>query len=215
MWNNRLVETTKLFGSRFGSLSRVQPNNRSIRPMTTSAVQLLYIFALAWVSEPKRFKERHRTLDGNMQPDSLAEVQGIEMNDHEIDQFLLRQGFGVLSLTDGSEAYGVPVSFGYDGESRLFFVFLRVGIQSKKERFAESTEKASFSTYEVVSKYNWRSVIASGRLHKVSHDEWDDVVAAIDDNAWYPSLFSEAEPMQDIQAWEFQIEEVSGQSSKQ
>lgn len=150
-----------------------------------------------------------------MAPETLAEFQGIEMNDQQIDRFLRRQGFGVLSLSDGTEAYGVPVSFGYDGESRLFFVFLRVGEQSKKERFAERTNTASFTTYEVVSKHNWRSVIASGTLRRVADDEWDDVVKTIDDNAWYPSLFSEAEPMQDIQAWELQIEEVSGQSSEQ
>lgn len=150
-----------------------------------------------------------------MGPETLAELQGIEMEDREIDEFLRSQGFGVLSLTDGTEAYGVPVSFGYDGESRLFFVFLRVGEQSKKERFAESTEKASFATYEVVSKHNWRSVIASGTLRKVTDDEWGSVVAAIDDNAWYPSLFSEAEPMQDLQAWELQIKEITGQASEE
>ncbi len=84
----------------------------------------------------------------------------------------------------------------------------------KKERFAERTERASFTTYEVVSKHDWRSVVASGRLRRVADDEWDDIEAAIGDNAWYPSLFSEAEPMRDIQAWEFQIEAVSGQRSE-
>ncbi len=148
-----------------------------------------------------------------MAPETHAELQGIEMDGRQIDRFLRSQGFGVLSLTDGTEAYGVPVSFGYDGGSRLFFVFLRVGERSKKERFAERTEKAGFTTYEVVSKHDWRSVVASGRLRRVADDEWDDIVEAIGDNAWYPSLFSEAEPMQDIQAWEFQFEEISGQAS--
>lgn len=150
-----------------------------------------------------------------MPPESLAELQGIQMDEQEIDQFLRSQGFGVLSLTDGREAYGVPISFGYDGGSRLFFVFLRVGERSKKEAFAEKTEKASFTTYNVASKHDWQSVIASGTLRKVGDDEWDDVVDAIENNAWYPSLFSESEPMQDIQGWVFQTEEITGQTSEQ
>lgn len=149
-----------------------------------------------------------------MPPESLAELQGIQMDEREIDEFLQDQGFGVLSLSDGTEAYGVPVSFGYDGESRLFFVFLRVGEESKKAAFAEKTERASFTTYDVVSKHEWKSVVASGKLEQVAADEWDDVVEAIGDNAWYPSLFSEAEPMQDIQGWEFRIEEITGQTSE-
>lgn len=152
---------------------------------------------------------------GEMPPESLAELQGIQMDEQEIDKFLRNQGFGVLSLTNGEEAYGVPVSFGYDGESRLFFVFLRVGEQSKKVKFAKKTGKASFTTYNVVSKHNWQSVIATGTLRQVAQDEWTDVVDAIEDNAWYPSLFSEAELMQDIQGWELQIEEISGQLSEQ
>lgn len=36
-----------------------------------------------------------------MPPDSLAELQGIQMDEQEIDQFLRSQGLGVLSLTDG------------------------------------------------------------------------------------------------------------------
>lgn len=149
-----------------------------------------------------------------MTTETLAELEGIKMDEQQIERFLRDQGFGVLSLTDGSEAYGVPVSFGYDGDSRLFFVFLRVGEQSKKERFAERTERASFTTYDVISKHEWRSVIASGRLRRVADDEWESVEQAVNDNAWYPSLFSEADPMRDIQAWELRIEELSGQVSE-
>lgn len=149
-----------------------------------------------------------------MAPKTHAEIQGIQMDERGIDQFLRSQGVGVLSLTDGTEAYGVPISFGYDGESRLFFVFLRVGEQDKKVEFASKSEKASFTTYNVDSKHDWQSVIASGTLRQVDDDEWDAVVDAIEDNAWYPSLFSQAEPMQDIQGWEFQIEDITGQTSE-
>lgn len=119
----------------------------------------------------------------------------------------------MLSLARDGEAYGVPVSFGYDGTDRLYFVFLRVGEESRKEAFAASTERASFTADDVESKHVWRSVIVHGRIREVADDEWETVRESIDDNAWYPSLFSEAEPMRDIQGWVLEIEETTGQKN--
>lgn len=135
------------------------------------------------------------------------------MSDRETDQFLRERGVGVLPLTDGSEAYGVPISFGYDGESRLFFVFLQEGERSKKVAFAEATERASLTAFAIDSKHDWRSVVVSGPLRRVADDEWDTVVGVLEDNAWYPSLFSEADPMQGFQGRELRIDEVSGLAS--
>lgn len=149
-----------------------------------------------------------------MAPKKFAEIEGIEMGREEVDAFLREQGVGVLSLTDGQEAYGVPVSFGYDGEGSLYFIFLRVGEESKKEQFAEQTERATHTVYDVTSKHIWTSVIATGTLHQILDDEWDELETAIDNNAWYPSLFSEAVPMQDIVGWELRIEVITGQQSK-
>lgn len=94
------------------------------------------------------------------------------MAGHEVDAFLREQGIGVLSLTDGSETYGVPVSFGYDGEETLYFVFLRVGERSKKEKFAQQTDRASLTVYNVDSKHVWTSVIATGLLQEIDDEEW-------------------------------------------
>ncbi|HET7325332.1 MAG TPA: pyridoxamine 5'-phosphate oxidase family protein [Halococcus sp.] len=149
-----------------------------------------------------------------MASEKFAEIEGIEMDREAVDEFLREQGRGILSLTDGREGYGVPVSFGYDSEDSLYFVFLRVGEQSKKEQFAKQTERASLTVYDVTSKHVWTSVIASGSLRQIADDEWNELYAAIEDNAWYPSLFSEAEPMQDIQGWELRIEDVTGQYSE-
>lgn len=70
----------------------------------------------------------------------------------------------MLSLASDAEAYGVPISFGYDGDDRLYFVFLRIGERSRKEEFAGATERAILTAYEVESKHVWRSVIARGRI---------------------------------------------------
>ena len=40
--------------------------------------------------------------------------------------------------------------------------------------------------------------------------DWDRVRDALEDNAWYPTLFSETEPMQDILGWELRIDSRSG-----
>lgn len=149
-----------------------------------------------------------------MPPETFAEIEGIGMERDDVNTFLREQGVGVLSLTNGQEAYGVPVSFGYNGGDSLYFVFLRIGEQSKKEQFAEQTERASFTVYDVNSKHVWTSVIVSGALHQIPDSEWDELEIAIEDNAWYPSLFSEAEPMQDIQGWELRMDEVTGQQSE-
>ncbi|KYH26532.1 pyridoxamine 5'-phosphate oxidase [Halalkalicoccus paucihalophilus] len=149
-----------------------------------------------------------------MTTESFGEITGTGMDREEIEAFLHEQGIGVLSLANNGEAYGVPVSFGYDGEERLYFVFLQVGEESRKEAFAAATERASFTVSDVESKHAWRSVIAHGRIREVDDDEWETVRNSIDDNAWYPSLFSEAEPMRDIQGWVLEIEETSGQKNE-
>lgn len=149
-----------------------------------------------------------------MSPETFAAIEGIELDREAVDAFLREQGTGTLSLTNGSDAYGVPISFGFDGADSIYFVFLRIGERSRKEAFAESTERACLTVYDVTSKHAWTSVVVSGPIRRIEDDEWPTLEAAIGDNAWYPSLFSEAEPMQDIQGWELQIEERTGQHSE-
>lgn len=142
-------------------------------------------------------------------------IQGNEMDDETARQFLRDQGFGVLSLADAGVAYGIPISYGYDTETeRLYFVFLRPGEKSQKERFSEATERASFLTFDVPSREEWRTVIATGTIRAVDDDEWPAVRDALADNAWFPTLFSESEPMQDILGWALEIDGVSGMHSR-
>ncbi|QIB73163.1 pyridoxamine 5'-phosphate oxidase family protein [Halogeometricum borinquense] len=135
-------------------------------------------------------------------------IQGNPMTDEEVDAFLREHGVGVLALTDGERAYGVPISFGYDGEN-LYFVFLR-GETSRKEEFAEKTAEATLTVFDVAGRYEWQSVIVSGTIRPVEDDEWDAVVSAMEANAWFPSLFSESEPMRGIGGWTLDIAEATG-----
>ncbi len=147
-----------------------------------------------------------------MSPPPTA-LQGVEMDRQTIDDCLRTEGVGTLALTDGEEAYGVPLSFGYDGDSRLYFLFLGLGETSKKERLASQTDLASFTVTNVQSKHEWQSVIAVGSLTSVPETETDDLYGAIEDNAWYPSLFSESDPLTGVRGWALEIETVTGRSA--
>ena len=140
-------------------------------------------------------------------------LQGVEMDRQAVDDCLRNEGVGILALTDGDEAYGVPLSFGYDGDSRLYFLFLGLGETSKKEQLATQTEMASFTVTSVQSKHEWQSVIATGSVVSVPDTENDDLYAAIEDNAWYPSLFSESDPLTGVRGWALEIETVTGRSA--
>ena len=89
---------------------------------------------------------------------------GIEMNDAGIDEVLTETGIGVLSMSEGGEPYGVPLSFGYDGNDRLYFVFLGASTELRKEAYAEQASVASFTTFDVDPDGSWRSVIVAGPL---------------------------------------------------
>ncbi|SFF86750.1 Pyridoxamine 5'-phosphate oxidase [Halopelagius inordinatus] len=144
-----------------------------------------------------------------MTTNEFAHVRGTEMTTEEVDEFLRERGIGVLSLAAGDDAYGVPLSFGYDGD-RLYFIYLRTAETSEKERFTEQTKRASFTAFEVSGKHRWRSVVVQGEIRRVTDDEWDALVAAMDDNAWFPSAFSEAEPMQDLVGWTLEKASATG-----
>ncbi|MDS0296307.1 pyridoxamine 5'-phosphate oxidase family protein [Halogeometricum luteum] len=140
--------------------------------------------------------------------DEFEPLQGDPMDDEEVDAFLREHGVGVLSLADGGDAYGVPISFGYDGE-RLYFVFLR-GETSRKESFAEATGRATLTAFDVAGRHEWESVVVAGRLEAVEEGEWGALVDAMEDNAWFPSLFSESEPMRGIAGWTLEIDAATG-----
>lgn len=150
-----------------------------------------------------------------MATDELDDLHGEALSDDELDSFLAAHGVGVLSLADGDDAYGVPISYGYDEESgRLFFVFLRPGAESRKEAFAETTDNACFTLFNIESEHEWASAVIDGTLRRVDDEEWDELSDALERNAWHPDLFSAAEPDRGIDGWELDIENAAGRTSE-
>ncbi|WP_228546222.1 pyridoxamine 5'-phosphate oxidase family protein [Halegenticoccus tardaugens] len=145
-----------------------------------------------------------------MTASDIDRLQGNRMTEAEAKSFLRERGTGVLSLAAGDEAYGVPISAGYDGESTLYFAFVGFGEKSRKTAFAERTERASFVVYEATTPADWRSVVVEGAVSEVERANRSAAMDALEDNAWYPSLFSEADPMEKLRIWALEIDSVSG-----
>lgn len=142
------------------------------------------------------------------------EARGNEMGDGEIDTALREIGYGTLALARDGEAYGVPVSFGYDGE-RVFLNLIRFGEESEKIDFAERTDRACLTATDVESRYDWRSVVVTGPLEEVADGEAEYVRGVMDDNAWHPSLYAtaRASPMTGVRRTELRMENVTGRQS--
>jgi nitroimidazol reductase NimA-like FMN-containing flavoprotein (pyridoxamine 5'-phosphate oxidase superfamily) len=132
-----------------------------------------------------------------------------EMTDTEVEDLLQRQGHGTLSLASGGQAYAVPMSFGY-ADDRLYFVFRRPREQSRKLTYIEATDRASFTVTDVASKHDWASVLVEGPVREVAEDDWDELFEAVEGNAWFPSLFSETDPMQSFVGYELLAERKTG-----
>ncbi len=143
---------------------------------------------------------------------SVEEIRGtgaVQMDDEEVQEYLLSEGVGVLGLPTGDAPYILPMSFGYDGDSRLYFTFLLFGLHSRKVELSDQAETARFLVYHAESMYDWQSVLLTGTIQKVPEDEWDRLQDAME-NAWHPDLFAAASPMRGIRGYQFRINEQVG-----
>jgi nitroimidazol reductase NimA-like FMN-containing flavoprotein (pyridoxamine 5'-phosphate oxidase superfamily) len=143
-----------------------------------------------------------------MTVDELGAYGLEQLTDDEIASFLANQRLGVLGLPTGNGPYLLPLSFGYDGESRLYFTYVIDG-ESQKTELSERAERASFLVYSAESPYNWESVSLTGRLAEVPESEWDDIDDVLAD-AWRPGLIEEAAAGADVAVYRLLIEERSG-----
>ncbi|AUG49298.1 hypothetical protein BVU17_17160 [Haloarcula taiwanensis] len=137
---------------------------------------------------------------------------GGEVKDSVIDEVLAESGVGVLSMAAEGVPYGVPLSFGYDGEDTLYFVFLGATTELRKETYAEQTDVASFTTFDIGPAGAWRSVIVAGPLNRIEIDEWDTARESLAANAYQSNLLSEYELQENPNVWALEIRERSGRA---
>lgn len=138
------------------------------------------------------------------------EALGVEqMAEQSIRDFLASQGVGVLALSTDNAPYILPLSFGYDGERRLYFTYV-TGDTSQKADLSSGGKWASFLVYAAESAFNWRSVVCEGTVREVPRSEWDTHDEAMKDNAWHPDLIERAFETERVLVYQFDIEEWSG-----
>lgn len=139
-------------------------------------------------------------------------LQGSRMNESAIDQLLEDVGVGTLSMSNDGVPYGVPLSFGYDGNDRLYFVFVGYSTAGRKVAYAEASEVVSFLVYDIVSETEWRSAIVAGTFERITPEEWDVAREAMADNAFRPMLLTDTDPQETPRVWVLDAEEKSGRA---
>lgn len=143
-----------------------------------------------------------------MTVDELTEYGMERLTDDQIKRFLRVQHVGVLGLPAAETPYLLPMSYGFDGESRLYFSYV-VGDQSRKATLSDRTEGASFLVYNAETMFHWRSVLVTGALRSLSEDERTDVERE-QTPAWRPELLETASEGETTRMYELEIDEWTG-----
>lgn len=143
-----------------------------------------------------------------MSLEELSKFGMVEMDESEIRSFLLNQGVGVLGLPGEDVPYMVPMSFGFDGESNIYFTYV-LGSNSQKENLTDKTEKARFLVYSAESMYIWESVLLTGKITEVPVEEWGKYKEVME-RAWRPALFQEADLDRGVKVYRFEIKDQRG-----
>jgi nitroimidazol reductase NimA-like FMN-containing flavoprotein (pyridoxamine 5'-phosphate oxidase superfamily) len=143
----------------------------------------------------------------------MAHADETEMSPAEMDTFLGRTETGVISFARESEPYAIPISYGYDIESRTFYLRLVSAPESRKRAFLSDSPQATLVVYEERDDAStYRSVVATGRLEAV-----DPAALSPDQIAQYGDakrplfeIWGLDKAELDIHLYEFQPEELNG-----
>ena len=151
-----------------------------------------------------------------MTMDTTGQWMGVPMDADDVDDLLDANGWGVVSLARDDEPYSVPISFGYDGTD-VYFVFLEDSPDNRKLEFIDDGATARLLVTEIGGRFDWQSIAVTGTARRVAHDtdDWDHLVATLDDNAWFSSDFERAEAIEDMHGWRLDVEEIRGLEVKE
>lgn len=139
--------------------------------------------------------------------EALARYGVERMDDDAVRAFLTTQNVGVLGLPTEGAPVLLPLTFGFDGESTLYFTFVVKGESEKRAR-AEGAEAATFLVYRADTAFTWQSVRLTGRIEAVPADDVDAAQDALA-NAWRPTLFEESTDGVDVELYRFVVEDWS------
>lgn len=140
--------------------------------------------------------------------DELTAYGMDRMDDEEIESYLKFQRVGVLALPTTDAPYLLPMAYGYDGGSHLYFNYV-VGAESRKVELSDIADIASFLVYKAETMFHWRSVSLTGSIRRFPKAEYDTLTEA-QIPAWRPELLETASETEQTQVYEFHIEEQTG-----
>lgn len=140
--------------------------------------------------------------------DELTEYGMQRMDEEEIETYLELHNLGVLALSTDDAPYLLPMSYGYDGDSRLYFTYI-LGKESRKAELSNAVGRASFLVYRAETMFHWRSVVLVGSLRELSESERTDLSDS-ELPAWRPELLEAASESIETGIFEFLVEERSG-----
>lgn len=143
-------------------------------------------------------------------------AQETEMDSAEIDTFLSGHETGVLSLAREGSPYAIPISYGYDADSRAFYLRLVSTPESDKRRFLGSSPEARLVVYDGDDDGTiYESVVAWGTLDVI--DPADLSIEQIEQygEARQPlfEIWGKGKDELDINLYEFEPTELSGRQT--
>lgn len=140
--------------------------------------------------------------------DELADCGMERMMDEEIERFLRIRSHGIIGLPTGEAPYLIPMSYGYDGGSTLYFVYV-VGTESRKAMLSDRADTVSFLVYSVETMFHWQSVLITGSLRQLSEDERSTITDA-QTPIWRPELLETASETESTHIYELTVDEWTG-----
>jgi len=138
----------------------------------------------------------------------LEDYGMLQMDREDIEKTLERKSIGVLGVPTDSAPLLRPLSFWYDGESALYFVYV-LGADSRKVTASDHADAARFLVYDIETTFNWRSVLLTGTIERVPDDERRAIEEQID-TSWKPDVFERAAETEATALYRFRIEDRAG-----
>jgi nitroimidazol reductase NimA-like FMN-containing flavoprotein (pyridoxamine 5'-phosphate oxidase superfamily) len=137
------------------------------------------------------------------------------LSDSEIDSFLSQHETGVISLAREGKSYAVPISYGYDGRHRQFYLRLVSNPESKKREFLKSTPHTRLVVYEADDPV-YTSIVATGTLNEISRDELTPEHIEQYGEAKRPlfEIWGESLPALNVRLYQLDPDELSGRQAE-
>jgi len=141
-----------------------------------------------------------------------------EMTRQEIDDFLYKQRIGLLSLTNGNDAYAVPMGYSYDGTH----IYIAMIYKGRKIEYLKKNKNISFVVYWTnedihVGNIHWKSVICDGIMeHLKEHKGIEKAVRtaekhlSLTEGTWDRLITKAIEDPDNSMFWKINIQHISG-----